>query len=73
MSGRHAAGPLLEAKALGKTFQSGFFARRPKRVNDPDEEAAAALVASLNSAPKTNGAADVGSQWLREGRESQFR
>jgi acetyl-CoA carboxylase biotin carboxylase subunit len=58
---------------LSTAFLDSFFARRVPRANDPGEEAAAALVASLLAAPKTNGAAEVPSQWLRDGRESLLR
>jgi len=58
---------------LSTAFLEAFFTRRPKRIDDPAEEAAAALVAAAISSFQTTPAVEVQSHWLRDGRESQLR
>jgi acetyl-CoA carboxylase biotin carboxylase subunit len=67
------ADPEFAAGRLSTAFLESFFTRRIPRVNDPNEQAAAELVATALAAPQSNGASAVPSQWLRDGLGSLLR
>ncbi len=69
----------FRAGRLSTAFLDQFFLRRKPAVEDPGEQAAAALIAALRSSAKaqagtrTPGRAAPASAWLQSGRDAQLR
>jgi acetyl-CoA carboxylase biotin carboxylase subunit len=58
---------------LSTAFLEQYFERRKVRAADPGAEAVAALVAALTLPKPAPGSSSRGSEWLRSGREAEFR